>query len=200
MKVVDSSSKTIVILASGPSLTLEQIEAARQSGYYTMVVNSTYEKMLDANGLYGGDFMWWKQKIADVRAKFKGKLFTQDTTTSQRWIDVKRPFRGATREGLGRDAVHTNGNSGVQAINLAYLLGYRRAILLGFDMKLGPKGEKHHHPDHPKPLVQGQTFDEWLRKLEAVARDCKAVKYEVLNATPGSAMKCFPRVEWKAVL
>ncbi len=200
MKVVDSSAKTVVILASGPSLTIDQINAARRSGYTTMVVNTTYEKMLDASALYAGDFMWWKQKIADVRAKFHGKLYTQDLTTSQRWPDVKRPFIGASREGLGRDAIYTNGNSGVQALNLTYLLGYRRAILLGFDMKLGPKGEKHHHADHPRPLVEGQTFDEWLRKLQLVAQECKAVKFDVINATPGSAMKCFPMANWEKVL
>jgi hypothetical protein len=199
VKVVDSSAKTVVILASGPSLTEEQITAARMSGFDTIVVNSTHEKMLDATMLYAGDFMWWKANVAKVRATFKGQRWTQDLTTSQRWPEIKR-FRGATREGLGRDAIYTNGNSGVQAINLAYLLHYQRAILLGFDMKLGPKGEKHHHPDHPRPLVQGQTFDEWLKKLEVFAKGCREVKFDVINATPGSAMRCFPMADWSKVL
>lgn len=192
--------KTAVILAGGPSLTLEQIEAARRSGHFTIVVNTTYEKMLDANVLYGGDFMWWKAHIADIRAsKFKGELWTQDNTTALRWPEIKH-IRGGHRPGLGRDIVHSNGNSGAQAINLAVIWGYKRLILLGFDMKLGPKGEKHHHPDHPHPCVQGQTFDEWLHKFVQIARDLHDLGVEVINCTPGSALKLFPMKPWNEVL
>lgn len=191
--------KTAVILAGGPSLTIEQIDAARRSGHHTIVVNRTYEKFLDANTLYAGDYLFWKTYIADIRAMFKGKLVTQDPSAAARWPGLLL-VRGANREGLGKERIHQNGNSGVQALNLAYLRGFERVILLGFDMKLGPNGEKHHHPDHPAPCVQGATFGEWLHKLQAVARDLKATKCEVLNATPGSAMKCFPMIDWREVL
>lgn len=190
---------TAVILASGYSLTQEQIDAARHSGHHTIVVNTTYRSMLDATTLYAGDFLWWKVNVADVRARFKGKLVTQDNTAAARWPFVTR-VRGSTRDGLGQNVIHTNGNSGMQALNLAYLWGFKRIVLLGFDMQLGPNGEKHHHSDHPKPMVQGQTFYEWLHKAEKVARDLKSTDCEVLNATPESAMKCFPLVDWKEVL
>jgi hypothetical protein len=190
---------TAIVLASGPSLTAEQVVAARTSGHHTIVVNSTYKVMPDAHTLYSGDFLWWKFHIADVRRVFKGKLVTQDSSAAARWPDVKR-VRGTNRDGLGRDVININGNSGTQAINLAYLQGFRRIILLGFDMKLGSKGERHHHPDHPHPLVQNQTFGEWLHKLERVARDLVVEKCEVLNATPGSAMTCFPVADWREVL
>ena len=191
--------KTAVVLASGPSLTVEQVDAARRSGYFTIVVNATYKIFPDAAAMYSGDFLFWKTYIADVRRIFKGKLWTQDSSTAARWPDVKR-VRGGNREGLGRDVIYLNGNSGVQAINLAFLWGYQRIILLGFDMKLGAKGERHWHPDHPAPCVLNQTFDEWLHKLKPVARDLKALKIEVLNATPDSALKLFPMVGWKEAL
>ncbi len=191
--------KTAVILAGGPSLTLEQIDAARHSGHHTIVVNRTYQKFLDANVLYAGDYLFWKTYIADVKLKFKGKLVTQDASAAARWPTVTL-VRGTNREGLGRERIHQNGNSGTQALNLAFLLGYERIVLLGMDMKTGPNGEKHHHPDHESPCVQGQTFGEWLHKLDKVARDFKTTKCEVLNATPGSAMKCFPMVDWREVL
>ena len=197
VKVVET--KTAVVLASGPSLTVEQIAAAKASGHFTIVVNSTYKDLPTADVLYCGDYIWWKVHIADVRKVFKGKLWTQDSSTAARWPDVKR-MRGGNRDGLGKDIIHINGNSGVQAINLAFLWGYQRIILLGFDMKLGPKGERHHHADHPHPCVQNQTFSEWLHKLVPVARDLKNLKIDVLNATPGSALTLFPMVDWKEVL
>lgn len=188
------------MLASGPSLSVEQIDAARHSGHHTIVVNSTFRDMLDAHTLYAGDFLWWKLNIAEVRAKFKGKCWTQDNSAAARWPMIQR-MRGGNRDGLGEKIIHTNGNSGMQAVNLAYLWGFERIVMLGFDMKLGPKGERHHHPDHPAPMVQAQTFFEWIHKAEKVARDFREkTRVEVLNCTPGSALTCFPVRDWKEVL
>ena len=191
--------KTAVVVAGGPSLTQEMINAAQFSGHFTIVVNATYQKMPEANVLYGGDFFFWRAYIADARKRFKGQMWTQDSSSNARWPDIKR-HRGGNRDGLGKEVIHINGNSGVQAINLAYIWGYRKIILLGFDMKLGPNGERHHHPDHPKPCVQEQCFAEWLKKFVKVAADLKAAKCEVLNATPGSALKLFPMVDWRETL
>jgi len=191
--------KTAVVLASGPSLSLEQIDAARHSGHHTIVVNATFEKFLDADTLYAGDYLFWKTYMADIAARFKGKLVTQDSSAAARWPKLTR-VRGTNREGLGKDVIHQNGCSGFQAINLAYLEGYRRIILIGMDMRLGSKGEKHHHADHPAPMVQGQTFEEWCFKSIRLAKELKEAGCEVLNATPGSAMKSFPLVDWREVL
>lgn len=190
--------KTAIVIASGPSLTDEQVDAAERSGHFTIVVNSTYKKAPWAHVLYAGDFLWWKTCINDVKREFKGELWTQDNATHQRW-HINR-MRGTNRDGLGRDVIHLNGNSGVQAINLAYLWGYQRIYLLGFDMQLGPKGEKHWHRDHPAPMVQGQTFGEWLHKFEKVAKDLRELKIEVINLTPRSALACFPTQDWREVL
>lgn len=196
--------KTAIVLASGPSLTQEQINAAQFSGHFTIVVNSTWEKMPNANVVYAGDFIWIKAHIAKLQAaikagRFKGEVWSQDSSSAARWPIVHR-IRGGNRDGLGKDMVYINGNSGTQAVNLAYLWGYKRIILLGFDMKEGPGGEKHHHPDHPHPCVQAMTFDEWLKKWVKVAHDLKATGIEVINCTPGSALKLFPMKDWKEVL
>jgi hypothetical protein len=191
--------KTAIVLASGLSLTLEQIDAARRSGHFTLTINATYQKFLDANAVYMGDFLTVKVYAADVAARFKGTCWTQDSSAAARWPKWRR-VRGCNREGLGRHLIHQNGNSGFQAINLVYLWGYKRIVLLGFDMKPGPKGEKHHHADHPAPCVQNQTFDEWLHKSVRLAKDLKEENCEVINATPGSAMRSFPMADWREVL
>lgn len=182
--------KTIVILASGPSLTGQQIAAATASGHHVIAVNATYKAAPQANTLYSGDFLFFKTYITDIRATFKGAVWTQDSSAAARWPEIRR-IKGVNREGLGREHIHINGNSGAQAINLAYLWKAKRIVLLGYDMKLGPKGERHHHADHPKPCVQNQTFLEWMHKLAKVARDLKAEGVDVVNCTPGSAMTCF---------
>lgn len=191
--------KTAIVLASGPSLTLDQIAAAKRSGHFTIAVNATFQKMLDADVMYSGDFLFFKTYHAEIRRDFKGKVWTQDSSAAARWPWINR-MRGANRDGLGTERIFINGNSGAQSVNLAYLWGYQRIILLGFDMRLGPKGERHHHPDHVAPCVQNQCFDEWLFKFEKIARDLRVHKIEVLNCTPGSALKCFPMPAWEDVL
>lgn len=191
--------KTAIVLASGPSLTLEQIKAAKESGFFTLAVNATFQKMLDADAMYSGDFLFFKTYQAEIRRDFKGKVWTQDSSAAARWPWINR-MRGANRDGLGTERININGNSGVQAINLAFLWGHKKIVLLGFDMKLGPKGERHHHADHPAPCVQNQTFGEWLHKLELVARDARKHGVEITNCTPGSAMHCFVERDWKEVI
>ena len=53
-------------------------------------------------------------------------------------------------------------------------------------MKPGPNGEKHWHPDHPKPLVQGQQFRRVAQEDGCVlAADLKTEGVTVVNCTPG---------------
>jgi hypothetical protein len=187
--------KTAVVIASGPSLTQEQVDAALASPHFTIAVNGAYKIAPTADALYAGDYMFWKLHLADIKRVFKGKLVTQDSSASAHYA-IER-VRGTNRDGLGKDIIHLGGNSGTQAINLAYLWGYRRILIVGMDMRLGPKGEKHFHPDHPHPAVQNQVFPEWLKKMQKVATDLVAAKCEVIDCTVGGAMKCFPKGDWR---
>lgn len=190
----DWTGKTAVILAGGYSLSDEQIEAVRHKQVEAIAVNSTFKRVPWARVVYAGDFMWVKTYAAEMRKTCKHAAFwTCDRSAAERW-DLNW-VKGVNALGLCREKkmIHTNGNSGAQAINLAYLFGSRRILLLGFDMKLGPKGEKHHHPDHPHPLVQQQTFEEWCRKLGIMAPELEAAGCEVINCTTDTALTCFKR-------
>jgi hypothetical protein len=96
--------------------------------------------------------------------------------------------------GLGLDMIHTGGNSGYQALNLAYLWGARKINLLGFDMQR-TGGRTHFHGDH-----QGLNnpydgmLQQWVKNFEMMARDLKAAGVEVLNATRETALTCFERI------
>ena len=49
MKLPDWSGKTAIVIASGPSLTDEQCNAARATGFDTIVVNATFRRAPWAN-------------------------------------------------------------------------------------------------------------------------------------------------------
>lgn len=89
--------------------------------------------------------------------------------------------------------IHTGLNSGYQAINLAFMWGAARIILLGYDMQRGPAGESHHHGDHEGGLPNLGTMAEWTRRMVELGVDLRARGVEVVNATRRTAITCFER-------
>jgi hypothetical protein len=194
-KLLDWKGQTCVILASGPSLTSEQVEFVHTKPVKTITTNSTAFVAPWADVFFAVDFLWWKTYYQRVDRK---RCWTQDRTSAERF--QLNYVRQSARPGLGKKEIQSNGNSGFASINLAYLFGCRRIVLVGMDMKLGPKGQRHHHPDHPAPMVQHQTFSEWVFKSVVLSRDLREAGCEVLNATPGSALTVFPKVSLEEAL
>ena len=186
MKHPDWTGRTAVVIANGPSLTQEQLDSVFYSRA-VIAVNTTYMMAPWAHILYAGDFLFIKTHHRRM-AQCQGSIWTTDSTAAEQY-GVNR-WKGRNDVGLGETMIHLNGNSGAQAINLAYLFGARKIVLLGFTMR-EIDGKKHFHGDHEKPLVQKQLFGEWMHKMEFVARDAKRLGVDVVNADPLSAMTCF---------
>lgn len=72
------------------------------------------------------------------------------------------------------------------------LLGASRILLLGYDMKLGPNGEKHWHADHRGRNPHAAQLEGWRNAFATMLPDLAKAGVEVLNCTPGSALTCFP--------
>lgn len=183
-----------VVIASGPSLTDEQLQAVRdrRERCHTIAVNNTCGRAWWADCAYFGDYLALREYVPKLRppaGSFEGEWWTQDKAGAERWS--LQLVASGNRPGLGTERVHLNGNSGAQAVNLATLFGARRVLLLGFDMKAGPGGQKHWFGSHPVPLVQDLLFDEWIHKFEAIAKDAIAMGVEIVNCTPGSALPWF---------
>lgn len=184
--------ETVFIFASGPSLTAEQCEAVRDRGR-TIAINTTFRLAPWADVLYACDGLWWDQYIEEVRESFKGQLWTLDAEAKRKHGVNRIESRPAPGLGKQKGVIHQGQNSGYQAINLAYQARAKRIILLGFDMKSQGK-KKHWHGDHPGRLNHPLPYATWIKAFEKLAADLKAEKVEVLNATPGSALTCFPQV------
>ena len=191
-KLLDWRGQTVVIAASGPSLSDDQVSDVNMADRMRVITtNTTWERFRDAaDVIYACDLMWWRMNATKIRAAgLHDRCWTQDRNSAERW--QLNWVRQSARPGLGTKDLHVNGNSAFGAINLAYLFGARRILLLGCDMReVG--GKKHWHVDHPKPCVQNMPFKEWLFKSVALARDLKAAGCEVINCTPGSALTVWP--------
>jgi hypothetical protein len=178
--------ETVVIFGSGPSLTNEQVEAARLLNAKYIAINDTYKFAEFADVLYGCDYKWWNHHFEDI--VFAGEMWTQD-------IRARREFGlnwvlGRAKAGLGKDYIHFGSHSGYQAINLAYLWGASRIILLGYDCR-SIEGKAHWFGQHPAGLNQQQGFGTWLSHYTQLADDLDAEGVEVINATPESAIRVF---------
>lgn len=188
----DWSGLTCVILASGPGLTQDQIKRVHRdrSELRIVVVNSTFKAAPFADVVYAGDFMWWKVYHKEVAATCPtADRWTGDSKSAQNY-KINR-IKCVNRPGLGLHNIHMGGNSGYQAINLAFLFGCRRILLLGYTMR-EIDGRKHWHPDHPQPLVQPILPAEWRHKFVPMAKDLAAQGCQVINCDPLSALTCFP--------
>lgn len=95
--------------------------------------------------------------------------------------------------------IHWGGNSGYQAINLAYLWGARRVVLLGYDMQK-TDGKSHWFGDHPKGLNGNSPYPTWIQKFDRLAADLKSEGVEVINATRETALRCFQRANLEDIL
>ena len=72
---------TVVVMASGPSLTKEDVEMVRKwresgEGRYVIVTNTTFQLAHWADALFFHDMKWWRQYRDEVRAKFRGRMVT----------------------------------------------------------------------------------------------------------------------------
>lgn len=104
--------------------------------------------------------------------------------------------------GLYTDAVCWNGNTGASAINLALLLGAKRVLLLGFDMKLSGQGEHNWH-NRRLDKTGAEVYDRFLSNYPSMAADLpkKFPGCEIVNIAKDSALGVFPKIDpdefWK---
>jgi hypothetical protein len=78
-------------------------------------------------------------------------------------------------------------NSGAVALNLAYQMHPRRLYLVGFDLRLGPRGERHWYPDYPWKNGGGSKpgkLREWEIELSGLMRQLEAADIETVRVLP----------------
>lgn len=182
----------IFVCASGESI--KDAELWRIAGAPTLAVNNTWKLVPWARWHYAGDRDWWDEHGAELRSRFRGRSYTRCEQSAIRY--KARPVK--TRDGRGlsdiRWAVRGGGNSGYQALQVAYFLGARKITLLGYDMC-----GKHWHPDHTGRNPTAADFRSWISEFDQLADDLAREGVQVYNASPISALTCFPIVELSEV-
>lgn len=193
----------VVCLASGPSLTLNQVEQVYQSGYPTIVVNDTFRLAPWAEVLYAADLKWWQHHYPTAKALMSytdepdGEFWTLEGNKqhiarkypdSVDWIN-EVPFQRLP--GVGLDKIHHGGNSGYHAINLAFLFGAKKIILAGYDHQ-HTNNKAHWFGDHDKDKfninANIEHMDRWLRGFDGMAKDFEKLEVDLVNCSIETAI------------
>ena len=200
--------KTVVCVGTGPSLTQQQVDTARNKGFDLFVCNNAYQLATDASLLYGCNHAWWKHYWPFVRGLRCEKWTTNRQAADEfgiNWIaETNKP-------GLSTDpdVIHHGHGSGYSLVSMAHRNGADRIILLGYDMKYAPDydGKQHNEgstPRHyfgeypssmqhwPSVCIQGGVHTELVGLYRSIKEQGLV---EIINCTPGSAIDCFPYMD-----
>ena len=85
-------------------------------------------------------------------------------------------------------------------MHLAIRWGAKKIVFLGLDMTADNGG--HWHRDHGPGLrnTEERTYQNFRRAFETAAPEIAALGVEVVNASPTSALNCFPKIPlWRAL-
>lgn len=201
----------VVCCASGPSFSAAQaatITIARdREACRVIAANDNWRRVPNSDVLFAMDGKWWQHNHAAVTSSgFAGELWTTDRAMAHKlglraihslWMD--RPGRaGLTSKD---NVILSGGNSGHGVVNLAYLFGARRIVLVGYDMQASASGELHWFGRHANPLLDRNCgFAAWIARFRDLARDLEVAGVELINSTERTALDFIPRATLERAL
>lgn len=210
--------ETCVIIATGPSLDMEQIDyvhcAHTLKRCRVMTMNNSYKvaPFTDIHIACNDD--WWEHywKEDELLRRINADKWTQYEILAERfginYIETHQTNRGLSTNPA---VINKNDGSGPMAINLALHYGFKKLILLGHDMKFakdydGRKRKigstpRHFFGEYPKHmqhfpsvkvgLSKPGVIDGLIENYEQMIPDLINNNVEVVNCTPKSALLCF---------
>jgi hypothetical protein len=188
LKKPNFKGKTVICIASGPSLTESDCNLARLSGLPAIVTNTTFKLCPWADVLFAYDSKWWTHYIEEVEKVFNGHLLTYSHAVKNLGVHCVAD-------------VHWFKNfqhSGACAIGLAIEFGAKEILLLGYDCKISEK--THWHGDHPDGWSNCASISRWHLHYEEVNKFALRKNARVLNATRDTSLTCFEKVKLEEFL
>lgn len=183
---------TVVLIGGGPSLATLDLNLL--NGIRFVVVNSGCRKVLPVatseDVLYFTDNSWSENR-PQLAAGWPGPVVTSNRNTKVRlgavvrWVDL---FAMTERFAIRPD--YLQASSGHIAAGLIAVMGARRIVLTAFECQ-AIDGRTHGHGDYNMHDLSPFT-ERFLPGWRALARAFDRMKVEVVNATPHSAIDCFP--------
>jgi len=185
------TGRTVVCVATGPSLTREQVELAASSSAAIIAVNDAGIpgrrpfSISRCDLWYAADVNFWQAYSVQAQRSEAIRACAEKSATRAGLAHLFLDTRSGKRSiGFAAGGMH----SGYQALQVAINSGASVVLLLGYDCK--PSGARtNYFGVKPYGLHQSSPYRDWVpeyRKLD-VPHHCN-----VVNCTPGSAIDAFP--------
>lgn len=190
----DWSGQAVAIVASGPSAKSAGIEKLR-GRIKVVAIKENVDLCPWADMVYGCDAAWWRNRLG--LANYAGLKVSAAGILSSRYADIRivkvetladRPIFDP------KGVLGAGGNSGFQVVNLLAQLGVKRQLLIGFD--LHGRGGLHWYGRNNGTGRHNPTednFRRWQAAFAGSADEYRKRDIEIVNASPVSAIHCFPR-------
>lgn len=185
-------SKTVGIIASGPSASIEDAAKLRSICDEIIAVNDAWRLCKEADHLYATDMRWFDWALPDLVRDFNGQLWTQRVQWSKEPESLGIGcFESECKPGLCTEPnkIYTGSNSGYAAINVAWHFGARTVYLLGYDMGLRG-GQRHFFTDRPEHLNVSSNYDDFINKFRTI--DPAKYGLEIINLSRQTRLVHFP--------
>ena len=192
---------TAFILGGGDSLRIFDCRRIKGRGWI-VAVNSSFTSAPFCDVLFFNDFSWFTDKWGEG-APDKGTPRRKTIERSQATIvTTSRQSKGMSPDRLKLvrmsanarlDALRQGRSSGHSAVSIAATYGAKRIVLLGFDMRR-VNGRSHHHNEYG--IADDRLYvKDFIPAFRGWDADAKKIGVEILNATPGSALREFKMID-----
>lgn len=182
------AGRTALVFASGESLT-KLWHPDRPILLPSVAVSDAWRIAPGADICYAGDSAWWRHHQS---IEYDGlRVGVPDGSPLPKDV-LPLTISGGTGYDPRLGYLRHGHNSGTAATHVAAQLGARRIVLVGFDMRGG-----HWFGDHPSGVLrrkEAPRYGQWMTHFAMLGEELKPHGIEIVNATPGSAMTCFPIV------
>jgi hypothetical protein len=189
-------NETVFILGGGPSL--QQSDVNRLKDRRVIAVNDSFRLGDWIDIVWFTDCRWYND-TKEALSHFPGLIIGAPPCKCEHPGVLRVARKNQPGISINPNFVYWNKNSGSSAINLAYLLGATKIVLLGFDMKVTDNKHNWHsyHSFTPRNDIYADLF---LPCYEKIAEDAKKLNLTILNATTNSAITVFPIIHLSEVL
>ena len=178
---------TFVCIASGPSLTKEQV-ASIPDGTNVICVNDNYRLYPKCQHLFAADGKWWKEYYDDVLSTVSRdcRLHTSYKATP-RYPRLEYWRTHHSESQIGSSELFHGGSSGIMAIELARILGATKIILIRYDGKADGK-KIHWFGDHPEHMSNAGALRRWPNEFERLDNAYRRLGIDLVNCSLDTAL------------
>ena len=200
---------------------MRQIDVARRKGFRLFGCNRTFLDVPDLEVLHGCNSEFWDYYHRDIRNAQLDTGYPKECWTTRPGLEQKydgltyfpeKDKPGLAVPGTG-EPLHHGHSTGYQLVGLAWMLGAKRIVLLGYDMKFASDYDgrsrktgstpRHYFGEYPEPLqhwpsvkVEDGVHVELIEYYQSIADQIERddLDLEIINCSPDTALDMFPQM------